>query len=907
MGFVAALIGAFLGFKIADVSGELLGIVCGALIGWGTAILFQWRRRIAELEESVTELHQRIVARDQAPSAPPPRPSAKPAEPPWTAPTEPRQTAPLDFDLPSASPPSRPAPAFAASPRESTSPAAEPAYEMSELAAIRAVREWFTGGNTVVRVGIVILFIGIAFLVRYVAQRVTVPIEFRLSAVAIVAVILLVVGWRLRLKRAAYALALQGGAIAILYLTVFAAFRLYALLPAAGAFGLLVAIAALSAALAVLQDSMAVALLGIAGGFLAPILASTGQGNHVFLFSYYAVLNAGILAIAWFRAWRALNVVGFAFTFVIGIVWGVLRYRQDFFSTTEPFLVLFFLFYLAIAILYAVRQAPNLKGSVDGTLIFGTPVIAFGIQSGLLHDEPYRLAFSALALSALYIGLAWLLHTRRRETLRLLVESFLALGVAFLTLAIPLALDGHWSAASWAFEGAALVWIGCRQNRKLPRASGALLQIGAGIVYWKDSGALAEALPILNSTYLGGLMISVASVFSSVTFLRYQRTLANYEAAASGVLFVFGLLWWLIAGVHEIDRHAAAPFEPAAMLMFLAATGFLCSVIERWLALAIARFPAICLLPVMVIAFAFAAFDVAHPVEHGGYLAWPVAFIAFYFICHRHEGPGGAPLANLLHVASLWLLTALVGWEIAWDIGHAVGGSGTWWAIGWALVPATLLWTLPKLGEAVPWPFRAHRAAYVAFAGAGLAITIAAWSVFTNITLPGGAAPLPYAPILNPLDIAQIFVLLTLARYVIHVRNVGFDLYAGVTERTWLVLFASLFFIWANAILLRTIHHWTGVPFEVDALMSSTVVQTSITIFWTLLALASMLFATRRAKRALWITGGVLLCVVVAKLLIVDLSRVATVGRIVSFVGVGVLMLIIGYFSPLPPAAPEEK
>jgi uncharacterized membrane protein len=402
-------------------------------------------------------------------------------------------------------------------------------------------------------------------------------------------------------------------------------------------------------------------------------------------------------------------------------------------------------------------------------------------------------------------------------------------------------------------------------------------------------------------------MISVASVFSSVTFLRHRRALANYEAAASGVLFLFGLLWWLIAGVHEIDRHAAASFEPAAMLMFLAATAVLCSVIERRLALSIARYPAIALLPVMLIAFAFAVLDVAHPVEHGGYLAWPVAFVAFYFICRRHEGPGGAPLANLLHVASLWLLTALVGWEIAWDIGHAVGGSGTWWAIGWALVPATLLWVLPTLGEAVPWPFRAHRAAYVAFAGAGLAAYIAGWSVVANFTLAGGAAPLPYVPIVNPLDIAQILILLTLARYVMHVRKAGFDLYSGVTERTWLVLFAALVFILANAVLLRTIHHWTGVPFEPAALMGSTVVQTSITIFWTLLALAAMLFGTRRAQRALWIVGGALLCVVVAKLLFVDLSRVATVGRIVSFVGVGVLMLIIGYFSPLPPAAPEEK
>jgi uncharacterized membrane protein len=73
------------------------------------------------------------------------------------------------------------------------------------------------------------------------------------------------------------------------------------------------------------------------------------------------------------------------------------------------------------------------------------------------------------------------------------------------------------------------------------------------------------------------------------------------------------------------------------------------------------------------------------------------------------------------------------------------------------------------------------------------------------------------------------------------------------------------------------------------------------------LALAAMLFATKKGRRALWVTGGVLLVAVVIKLFLVDLSRVGTVGRIVSFVGVGVLMLIMGYFSPLPPAEREEK
>ncbi|MBL3921596.1 DUF2339 domain-containing protein, partial [Bacteroides thetaiotaomicron] len=86
--------------------------------------------------------------------------------------------------------------------------------------------------------------------------------------------------------------------------------------------------------------------MGSAGGFLAPVLLSTGQGNHVALFSYYALLNAGIFAIAWFKAWRPLNLLGFVFTFTIGSAWGVTAYRPALFASTEPFLILFFLMYV---------------------------------------------------------------------------------------------------------------------------------------------------------------------------------------------------------------------------------------------------------------------------------------------------------------------------------------------------------------------------------------------------------------------------------------------------------------------------------------------------------------------------------------------------------------------------------
>ncbi len=107
-------------------------------------------------------------------------------------------------------------------------------------------------------------------------------------------------------------------------------------------------------------------------------------------------------------------------------------------------------------------------------------------------------------------------------------------------------------------------------------------------------------------------------------------------------------------------------------------------------------------------------------------------------------------------------------------------------------------------------------------------------------------------------------------------------------------------FVWLNAMLVRGFHHFADVPFRFDAWSHSMAVQTGLTLLWTTTALVLMWLAARRTLRLPWITGAVLLAAVVAKLALVDLSGTGSVTRIVSFVGVGVLMLVIGYVAPLP-------
>jgi uncharacterized membrane protein len=151
---------------------------------------------------------------------------------------------------------------------------------------------WLTGGNPLAKVGIVLLFFGIR-VPRALRGRAGSDLhQLRLSSAAVIALGLLAIGWRLRHRSPVYALTLQGGAIGGLYLTSFAAFKIYGLLPHGLVFGLLVVICAASVALAVLQRAQGLAVLASLGGYLAPILLSTGSGDHVALFSYYALLSS---------------------------------------------------------------------------------------------------------------------------------------------------------------------------------------------------------------------------------------------------------------------------------------------------------------------------------------------------------------------------------------------------------------------------------------------------------------------------------------------------------------------------------------------------------------------------------------------------------------------------------------
>jgi len=775
-----------------------------------------------------------------------------------------------------------------------------------------ALWNFFFGGNALVRCGVIVLFFGVSFLLKYASEHIEIPIEARLISVALGALAMLAIGWRLRLARPGYALIIQGGGVGLLYLTVFAAFRLYQLLPAGLVFALLVAMSVLSAMLAVLQDSRSLVAMGISGGFLAPILASTGAGSHMALFSFYALLNSGILIIAWFKAWRSLNLLGFAFTFVIGLTWGGRFYRPELFASTEPFLILFFLFYVAIAVLFALRQETSIKGPVDGTLVFGTPLVAFGLQTALVRDIEYGTAYSALALSGFYLLLAKLLFARLAAPLRLLVEAFIALGVVFGTLAIPLAFDGRWTAAAWALEGAAIVWVGVRQEKIVARGFGIFLQFAAGVAFFITAAEPRGALPVFNSFYLGGVLISAAALFSAWYLKRQRQRLRNEEVLVADALFFWGVLWWFGDGFEEISAYVRAEpltrrfYRVHIVVLFVSISCALFSILRRRLKWDEALYPVMGLLPLMFALAVGEAMRAAHPFEYFGSIAWPLAFAGHLWLLRRHEEE--MPQVCWWHAAGAWLAVALASWEVAWWITESIHGGEAWRVIGWPLVSIALLAWLVGCKEPSLWPLSRHLRAYLVEGAVPLAAFLWLWMLHANFTSRGDAAPIPYLPLINPLDLTQFAALMALLGWCQRLRTEPWAPPLFKSGEVASVGLGSAAFLWVNGALLRSLHQWAGVPFGFESMMRSMLVQASLSIFWSLLALCLMLSATRLRLRPLWLTGAALMGVVVVKLFFVDLSNVGGIERIVSFIGVGLLMLLIGYVSPVPPAtAPEGK
>ena len=757
------------------------------------------------------------------------------------------------------------------------------------------LRNWVSGGNWLVRSGILLLFVGASFLLKFAADHALLPVSLRLAGVALTALAMVAFGFKLKAHRRAYALALEGGGIGLMYLTLYAAFRLYDLLPAAVALSLMVLVAIAACVLALRQNALALAVLAAVGGFAAPLLASSGSGDHVLLFAYYTVLNVGVLSVALFRAWRALNLVGFVATFGVGALWGYHAYQPQHLASVEPFLVGFFALYVAVAVLFALKRSVSLRDPIDSTLLFGTPLAAFALQSQLVADIEFALCFSAVVVAGVYASLALVLHRMRRSHLQSVVEAFIALAIGFATVAIALAFDARWTSASWALEGAALVWVGCRQNRTLAKLAGGALQLlacGAWIMHG------FEQVHFHHADYLGTVMLALAGLVSAASLnRRLQQGQTFWGDHPLGLaLFLWGIAWWFAGGLLEIDQAIGAAHQIGVSLLYLSASAWVLDLVgERirvsWFRHAASALPASLLLVAVV-----QLLSAQQPFASVADIGWPVAWLTSVLLARRGEGRRMLSSASMLAM-TFWTVTGILGWQL-FELLNTAFVPPIWRDCAWLAVPAIALganvWACKQ--RAV-WPFTLHHRTLRGIACVPLVLTIAIAMLGLNVMHPGSQWPLLDWPVLNPVDLCMVVGLLAVVMWWRELPSRCLGLGRGA----WAVLPSALGFVWLNAMLLRTLHFQFDIDYTWEVLFRSTLVQTSVSLLWALSALTAMVFGTRRHARVVWLTGAALMGVVVLKLLLVDLASTGTLARIVSFIGVGALLLVVGWFSPVPP------
>jgi uncharacterized membrane protein len=297
------------------------------------------------------------------------------------------------------------------------------------------------------------------------------------------------------------------------------------------------------------------------------------------------------------------------------------------------------------------------------------------------------------------------------------------------------------------------------------------------------------------------------------------------------------------------------------------------------------------------------------------WLVWLAALALHYRLLWANDRDGtlrARTLDRAVHVGSVWLLTALLI-DCLWFATDRADLAGTSWGGIVLLVGMTAALLVLTLWAGDPrrhtrWPLRDQAAAYACHAALPIAALTFTGALIVALFASGRTAPLPYLPLLNPVDLGIALAIAALALW----RRAVIALQPRPVGAAWLgrppalIALAALAFVAINTVWLRVAHHLLGVAWSPDALLGSFTVQTGLSILWTLLALGLTLLAHRRGLRNLWLTGGGLLAAVVIKLLLVDLSNADGGARIVTFIVVGVLMLVVGYFAPLPPKHPER-
>jgi uncharacterized membrane protein len=405
------------------------------------------------------------------------------------------------------------------------------------------------GSHWLNRIGIAALLIGISYFLKFAfdnnwigpAGRVTIGL---LAGIAVVV-------WSERFRSKGYfafSYSLKAVGIGTLYLSIWAAFQRYSLVPSSIAFVMMLVVTASAAAMALAQDAQILAAFALTGGFSTPLLLSTGQNREVALFCYVAILDVATLVLVTFKPWRRLLVMSYAGTLLLYVGWYSEFYNRSQLGLTLTFATFFFAVF-AIAPLVTLHPEGEIPifAAIPAVLAFVNAGVYF-LQSYVMIeavDKTY-MAWFALVLAAIYIFLSRQVHARHRSaaTSDILYFLHLAVAIGFITVAIPIRLDAHWITIGWFVEAAVLLWVGNRIDSDFLNALaiGALV-LGVGRLLLIDN---FEVTQLIFNMRMATYAIAVA-VLGTVAWYASKRedesaaTVAAFAVVALNVLALIAL------------------------------------------------------------------------------------------------------------------------------------------------------------------------------------------------------------------------------------------------------------------------------------------------------------------------------------------------------------------------------
>ena len=434
---------------------------------------------------------------------------------------------------------------------------------------VKSDLEKFIGENLISKIGIAILVIGVAIGAKYTIEHDLISPLTRIILGYLAGLGLLFFGIKLKVKYHNYSAVLVSGAMAIMYFITYAAYDFYALIPQVFAFALMVVFTAFTVFTALKYNSQVIALIGLVGSYAVPFLLSDGSGQVAVLYSYMTIINIGILAIAIKKYWKALNYISFGLTWLIFLGWYIFSYEYaDHFALAFVFSFLFFFIFYASFLSYKlIYKEVFLKSNV--VLILLNAFIFFGIGYTLLYEEnavKEYVGLFTLGNALIHFIIAAIIYKQKLAD-RNLFYLVAGLVLVFITIAIPVQLDGNWVTLLWTGEAALLFWIGRSQQIAFyEKLSYALMGVATisifhdwSIVY--NSFAFEEFqkfTPLWNIHFLTSLVYIAA--FGFITVFQQNK---KYPSPYQGKMNILSLMEDVIPVLLLLAIYLAFRFEIA--------------------------------------------------------------------------------------------------------------------------------------------------------------------------------------------------------------------------------------------------------------------------------------------------------------------------------------------------------